>query len=199
MKTAERLRSEFTQAMRGRLAWEDHWRDCYAYAMPQREAGAALGVGARRGDRLFDSTAADAVDQLAASLLSELTPPWARWVELCPGTDASADEAAMIAPVLERASATLQSHFDRSNFAVEIHQCYLDLVTSGTACLLFEEAPIGQASAFRFTAVPIHDVVMEEGPTGRLERTWRRHETDFGSGGLGFEPSQAQNFLHKNQ
>ncbi len=172
MKAAEILRQEFTQAFRGRMAWEEHWRDCYAYAMPQREAGAP--AGARRSDRLFDGTAADAVEQLAASLLSELTPPWVRWVELKPGPEATVDEAAAISPALDRVSATLQSHFDRSNFAVEIHQCYLDLVTAGTACLLFEEAPVGEASAFRFTAVPIHDVLMQEGATGRLDRVWRR-------------------------
>ena len=173
MKTAEILRQEFARAFRGRMAWEEHWRDCYAYALPQREAG-MNGDGGRRSDRLFDGTAADAVEQLAASLLSELTPPWVRWVELNPGTEMSVDEAAAVSPALDRASATLQSHFDRSNFAVEIHQCYLDLVTSGTACLLFEEAPIGEASAFRFTAVPIHDVILQEGANGRLDRVWRK-------------------------
>lgn len=170
MKTAEILRQEFSQAFRNRMAWEEHWRDCYAYAMPRRGAGA----GARHADRLFDGTAADAVEQLAASLLSELTPPWVRWVELKPGPDLPLEDAAAIAPALDRANAALQTHFDRSNFAVEIHQCYLDLVTAGTACLLFEEAPVGEASAFRFTAVPVYDVVMEEGAAGRLDRTWRR-------------------------
>ncbi len=175
MKTAEILRQEFSHAFRGRMVWEEHWRDCYAFAMPQRggKLGSA-GQGGRRPDRLFDCTAADAVEQLAASLLSELTPPWLRWVELSPGLEMSVDDAAEISPALDRASATLQSHFDRSNFAVEIHQCYLDLVTAGTACLMFEEAPIGDASAFRFTAVPIHDVILQEGVTGRLDRTWRR-------------------------
>lgn len=171
MQTAEQIRAGFRRAFQSRQHWEAQWRDCYRYALPQREAG---GPGGRLDDRLFDATAADAVDQLAASLLSELTPPWARWLELCPGTEVPVAERADIAPALDQASAVLQSHFDRSNFAVEVHQCFLDLVTAGTACLLFEEAPLGEASAFRFTAVPIHDVVLEEGPAGRLDRTWRK-------------------------
>ena len=61
MKTAEILREEFGRAFRGRMAWEEHWRDCYAYALPRREAGMAN--GAARSDRLFDGTAADAVEQ----------------------------------------------------------------------------------------------------------------------------------------
>ncbi len=175
MEQPSKLRADFRRAFQSRQQWEGHWRECYRYALPQRESPAdAGGGGASRVDRLFDATVADAVDQLAASLLSELTPPWARWIELCPGSDVEPAERAEIAPALDRASAVLQSHFDRSNFAVELHQCFLDLVTAGTACLLFEEAPLGEASAFRFSAVPIHDVVLAEGPTGRLDRTWRR-------------------------
>ncbi|HKK31455.1 MAG TPA: portal protein [Alphaproteobacteria bacterium] len=175
MKSSETVRRQFERASRSRTPWQELWRDCYAYALPHRDASGPAGLeGGRTNDRLFDATAADSVEQLAASLLSELTPPWTRWVELCPGTEVAADERAGIRPALEQVNATLQSHFDRSNFAVEIHQCYLDLVTAGTACLLFEEAPVGSASAFRFTAVPIHDVIMEEGPSGRLEQTWRR-------------------------
>ena len=77
---------------------------------------------------------------------------------------------------LERAAVALKSHFDRSNFAIEMHQCYLDLVTVGTASLLFEEAPPGEPSAFRFTAVPLGQVVFEESAFGRLDATYRRSE-----------------------
>ena len=175
MTSPEQIRIEFQSALRNRGAWESDWQDCYAYALPQRSFRASAdAINARRNDQLFDGTAADAVEQLASSLLSELTPPWTRWVDLSHGTEISVEERAYVAPSLERVSETLQSHFDRSNFAVEIHQCYLDLVTAGTACLLFEEAPIGHSSAFRFTAVPIHDVVFDEGADGRLDRVWRR-------------------------
>ena len=49
-----------------------------------------------------------------------------------------------------------------SNFVVEMHQAFLDLVVAGTGLLLVEEAPLGEASAFRFTAVPITGAVLEE-------------------------------------
>ena len=78
--------------------------------------------------------------------------------------------------MLQGLARTMHGHFDRSNFQVEIHQCFLDLVVTGTACLLFEEAPIGEASAFKFTAVPLGEVVMEEGPSGRLDTTFRHTE-----------------------
>ena len=57
-----------------------------------------------------------------------------------------------------------------------MHQCYLDLVTAGTACLLLEEASITESLAFRFTAVPLSQLVLKENANSRLDTTFRRSE-----------------------
>jgi len=172
--TPQSVIQSYQRAKDRRRTWEAHWRDCYDFTLPQRNPGQQ--AGGKGGDKLFDATAPDAVDQLAASLLSNLTPPWARWVGLMPGTDVGDADREVLAPKLEKVSAILQSHIDRSNFAIEIHQCFLDLVTVGTACLMLEENPIGENSAFRFTAVPLFDVVFENDAGGRLDGTMRRME-----------------------
>jgi hypothetical protein len=135
-----RLEQAYRTAKRCREPWEPLWRECFTYAAPVRGGGlsADFAPANRVAERLFDGTAADAVEQLAASLLAELTPPWSRWFELVPGTEVGADERGLLAPLLEQASRTLHDHFEASNFAVEIHQCFLDLVTVGTATLLFQ-------------------------------------------------------------
>lgn len=172
------LIARFRRAKERRGAWEAHWQECYDFALPQRGGGFLETVtpGGKRTDKLFDGTAPDAVDQLAASLLAQLTPPWARWFGFDVGRDAMPEEQGRLAAELERAETVLQSHFDRSNFAVEVHQCFLDLVTAGTASLMFEEAPAGAPSAFQFTAVPLAQVVLEEGAGGRLDTSFRRSE-----------------------
>lgn len=165
----------YRRAKAERGAWESHWEECYEYALPTRGGfGRGATPGDKRGDRLFDATAPDAVDQLAASLLAQLTPPWSRWFGFAPGDEIAPAERDGFARLLDDAAARVQSHFDRSNFAVEIHQCFLDLATAGTACLLFEEAEIGRPSAFRFTAVPLAEAVLEEGPSGALDAAYRR-------------------------
>jgi hypothetical protein len=175
--TPDSLARRYERAKARRGSWEAHWRDCYAYALPQRDGALdRQAPGAKKTDRLFDSTAPDAVEQLAASLMAELTPPWARWFDLVPGTELTPEQADRIAEPLEEASALLQGHFDNSNIAVEIHQCFLDLVTAGTASLMFEEAELGERSAFRFTAVPVGQTVLEEGAGGSLDVTFRRSE-----------------------
>lgn len=174
---ASALLRRYRKAKERRGTWESHWQECYDYALPLRDGMFTGGIpGERKADRLFDGTAPDCVDQLAASLLSELTPPWAQWFGLAAGDQLPAAERDQAAPLLERVAAVMQSHFDRSNFAIEMHQCYLDAVTGGTASLLFEEAPPGEPFAFRFTSVPLGQVVLEEGIGGRLDVTFRRSE-----------------------
>ena len=168
------LLGRYESAKRVRSNWEGLWQDCYDYTLPQRGGfRSELTPGAARNEHIYDATAMDAVDQLAASLLGNLTPIWSQWFGLKPGPDLSAAEAEALAPVLEEAAKTLQAHFDRSNFAVEIHQCYLDLIVGGTASLYFEEAEPGGFSAFKFTAVPLSHVVLEEGANGYLDGTFR--------------------------
>ncbi|CAO3415869.1 portal protein [Azospirillum argentinense] len=173
----ERLLERYRAARERRSVWESHWQDCYDHALPNGQPFRGGGIpGERRVDRLFDGTAPDAVEQLAASLLAELTPPWSRWFGLQPGPSLPEGERDRVAPMLDRAAGIVQAHVDRSNFAVEIHQAFLDLVTVGTACLLMEEAPPGGASSLRFTAVPLAEAVLEEGADGRLDGTFRRSE-----------------------
>jgi hypothetical protein len=168
----ENLLKEFSTARGHRRDWESIWEDCYAYVLPYRNTFSNTETD-RRYDRVFDATAADAVDQLAASLLSQLTPPWSRWFGFKPGAALSDSERDQISPVLEEAQTRLQSHFDRSNFAVEMHQAYLDLVTAGTGSLAFEESVPGEYSAFRFTAIALSSLVLKEGIEGRLNTTFR--------------------------
>ncbi|WP_458093844.1 portal protein [Roseomonas sp. WA12] len=160
--TPEEIIVRAERALERRRPWEGVWRDCYDHVL-----AATPGAG---GPSLHDGTAADAAENLAASLLAELTPPWSRWFGLAP-MDEGADPE--LAGVLERAAEMLQGHLDRSNFALEMHQAFLDLVVAGTGVVLVEEAPPGEPSALRFAAVPLREAVLEEGPSGRLDTVFR--------------------------
>ncbi|HEV7458732.1 MAG TPA: portal protein [Roseococcus sp.] len=152
------------EALNQRRTLEAIWTDAYAHVLPKPHEATAL----------YDATAADAAEQLAASLLAELTPPWSRWFGLAPARDMAETPGGQAAAyALEGTATVLQSHLDRSNFAVEMHQAFLDLVITGTGVLLVEEAPPGETSALRFTAVPVRHAVLEEGPSGRLDRVYR--------------------------
>ena len=160
------------RAQSNRQGWQSLWDECYRSALPQKDAFRSS-ASTRKGQDLYDATALDAVEQLAASLLGHLTPPWTQWFGLKPGPDVAPEDYDALAAVLEKAAKTLQSHFDRSNFSVELHQSFLDMVVGGTASLLFEEAEPGALSAFRFSSVPLATVALEENAAGVLDGTFR--------------------------
>lgn len=158
--------ARYRAARERRRPWDCVWQECYDHVLPRTP-----GLG---GPTLYDGTAADAAEQLAASLVAQLTPAWSRWFALAPSRGlAGSAEAAEVAPLLEDAAEALQAHLDQSNFAVEMHQAFLDLVVAGTAVLAVEEQPPGTDAAFRFAAVPMRDAVLEQGPSGRLDTVFR--------------------------
>jgi len=175
------LRARFRAAMGQKRGWMRHWQECYEFALPQRNgaseqpvaSGGASG-GEKKFDRVFDATAPDAVEQLAASLMAEITPPSGGWFTFEPGGNVADADRDILTARLARAASILQGHFDRSNFAVEMHQAFLDLVTAGTACLRLEADDFLSPSAFRFTAVPLRDVAFEERSDGRMDAVFRK-------------------------
>ena len=175
----DNLMRRFAAAKAKRQSWEGLWRDAYAFALPQRNSFDGSTGGQSKMDNLYDGTAMDATEQLAASLLGNLTPPWSQWFGLKPGPDLTAQQAASLAPLLEEAGKKIQAHFERSNFIVEMHQCYLDLIVGGTAALQFEEADPGAFSAFKFSAVPLGDIVLEENQDGFLKGSFRDMEMNL--------------------
>lgn len=140
------LEKMYRRALDARAPWLNRWDAAMRYTMPTNDTDAAT---------LFDATAADAVDNLAASIYSLMTPPESLWISLVPESDASPDA--------DVATAALRANLNDSNFYTTIHQCYLDLVILGTACLFMAETPIGASSAFSFTAVPMRDIAILPG------------------------------------
>ncbi len=161
--TPQQILTRHDAALGRRRPHESQWRDAYAHVLPAPHEAASL----------YDATAADAAEQLAASLLAELTPPWSRWFGLAPARTPTPENDAGLAAALEATAETLGAQLDRSNFAVEMHQAFLDLVITGTGIMLVEEAPPGETSALRFSAVPVRSAILEEGPSGRLDTVFR--------------------------
>ena len=161
--------ARFSVAKTMRMNWESLWQECSDATLPYKQS--AYG-GLQKNTKLFDGTAGDAVDQLASSLLAQLTPPFSQWIGVAPGPMASDVEKAYLDPILRETNEILQGHFDRSNFSVEMHQAFLDLVTYGTACLRFDETEPGALSAFQFYTTPLTQIFFLDSVQGKLETTF---------------------------
>ena len=139
----QNLQQLYKRALDMRSPWLNRWDSARKYTMPTADDDAAT---------LFDATAMDAADNLAASIYTLLTPPESMWLTLVPES--------ILSPDAELATNTLRAHLNDSNFYTVIHQCYMDLVVLGTACLFMAESPIGASSAFTFTAIPMSDIAV---------------------------------------
>ena len=136
----------YRRALDLRTPWLNRWDAALRYTMPTADDDAAM---------MFDATAADAADNLAASIYSLLTPPESLWISLVPESAQSPDA--------ETATMALRANLNDSNFYTTVHQCYMDLIILGTACLFMAENPIGASSAFSFTAIPMRDIAVLNG------------------------------------
>lgn len=139
----QNLQILYKRALDMREPWLNRWDSARKYTMPTTDDNVAT---------LFDATASDAADNLAASIYTLLTPPESMWVQLVPESELSPDA--------EYATHVLRSHLNDSNFYTTIHQCYMDLVVLGTACLFMGQNPIGASSAFSFSAIPMSDIAI---------------------------------------
>ena len=110
------LQQMYRRAVDMRTPWLNRWESALRYTCPTADDDAAT---------LFDATAADAVDNLAASIYSLLTPPESLWVSLVPESPES--------PNADIATLALRANLNDSNFYTTIHQCYMDLIILGTA------------------------------------------------------------------
>lgn len=137
------LQQLYKRALDLRSPWLSRWDSARRYTMPSADDDIAT---------LFDATASDAADNLAASIYTLITPPESMWLQLVPESDLSPDA--------EYATRVLRAHINDSNFYTTIHQCYMDLVVLGTACLFMGQNPIGSSSAFNFSAIPMSDIAI---------------------------------------
>lgn len=139
----QNLQSLYKRALDNRAPWIARWESARRYTMPTSDEDIAT---------LYDATASDAADNLAASIYTLLTPPESMWLQLVGESELS--------PNPDIATAALRANLNDSNFYTTIHQCYMDLVIMGTACLFMAESPIGTSSAFTFTAIPMSDIAI---------------------------------------
>jgi len=150
--------------------WHSTYRDCYRYAMPQRETFTWTAEGQVKENTLYDSTLQETTYTAANTLCALLFPGWTKWAELAPG--AGIDKRKItpeIRVALEDATDTFFDFLNHSNFPQVINETALDLM-AGTGGLTFDEGD--NDNPFVFTSIPLSIIEIEEGPNGKIETTY---------------------------
>lgn len=172
-QAVEGVVKRFEAAKQHRASWEAHWRECYEYALPQREIFNTHDKGSKKNTRIYDSTALVATQRFASRLQSTLIPPFKKWAKLSAGSAVPKEAQTKIDEQLEDVTNTLFTHINQSNLATEANESFLDLAV-GTGALLLEQGD--GDSLLKFTAVPLQQLIVEDGPRGTIETVFRNHD-----------------------
>lgn len=171
--TVKQLVERFDAAKKRKTPWISHLRECYQYALPQRETFNRYSPGQKKGDN-FDSTAVLGTQKFASRLQATMVPPWRRWSILAPGSEVPEKEREGVQAELDKYTEILFDHINHSNFATQAHESFLDLAVS-TGVITLERSD-SDNSLLEFNAVPLSEVYPEEGPWGAIETMWREHQ-----------------------
>lgn len=161
-------------AQRKKDLFEDLYRDCYEFALPQRQLYGyweGNSVGNKKMTRVFDSTAINSTQRFANRLQSGIFPPQRKWCRLEPGQDIPMDRRTQAQSVLDVYNDTMFSVIKQSNFDIAIGEFLLDL-SVGTACMLV--LPGDDVQPINFIPVPMFLVSYEEGANGLVDKIYRR-------------------------
>ncbi len=173
MNFADIYLKKYEKAKTIRLQFEDLYDEIFEYCLPQRQGFKNYTPGQRRDDRIFDETATVGVQEFASRLQSGLVPNFARWADFVAGSEVPEEESESINNELDKVTEYVFEIIQTSNFAQEIHECFIDLAL-GTAVLLVEEGDA--VNPIRFHSIPLPHVVLDTGPDGRIDHVYRERE-----------------------
>ena len=160
-----------------RTPWENLWQDCGEYVNPNRGDFSTIRYRAdtARYDKIYDTTAPLANENLASGLQGFLTSPSQRWFSLLTFDDNLNEEYA----VKEWLNLATNILYDRvfnipeSNFNSQAHELYLDLGSFGTAVMMVQDTP---GSGISFRTFHLADCYIQENDKGFVDTLYRKYK-----------------------
>ena len=160
-----------------RTPWENLWQDCAEYVNPNRGDFSTIRYrgNTNRYEKIYDTTAPLANENLASGLHSFLTSPSQRWFVLKTFDDKLNQEL----PVKECFESTTNILYDRvfnipeTNFNSQAHELYLDLGSFGTGVMMVQDnagAPIS------FRTHHLADCFIQENDAGFVDTLYRKYK-----------------------
>lgn len=170
---AEQIIRRFEQLKANRINWEQHWQELADYVLPRKDdVYQTRMTGAKKHNKVFDSTGIHSNELLASALHSMLTNPSTLWFELTTGSELL-DQNDDVRLWLQTAVRQMHKVLNNSNFQTEIHEVYLDMCSFGTSCMRMEE---DDEEVIRFQSRPIYEAYIDQNNKGSVDTVYRSFE-----------------------
>ena len=141
--TGESLCTRYNELNTIKMTWNTSWQDVVDYVLPRRQGFSSIrSEGQDVSQKIWDTTAPWALDQLAAGLHSFLTSAEKRWFKLTLPADADPEllEDEEVVAWLENTTNEMYRVFNsqKSNFTTQAHELYLDVPAFGSGVMYVE-------------------------------------------------------------
>jgi len=144
--------------------------DCYKYGLPWRHK-ANQSQPVDQLDEIFDEELMTVLEDFSADMLNTFTPQKAAWVEPKPVETLDAGAMRQLEGPLAQIKAVIFAEMARSNLYQALQEAYLDL-GPGTMALIVTD--LDPAHPIHCEAIPVVDLLLNRGPYGRIDGTWRK-------------------------
>ena len=158
---------------------ESHWRDCYKFGAPERQqdfSGGDIGT-TRETERadLVDSTAAESVQLLVASIMSGVTPSNALWFKAVPDGVDDITEVTEGERWLEEVCQFMWRNIHAANFDSEAPETVTDVTVAGWG-VLFVDIDREAGGGYVFESWAIGDCFLGSSRAdGMVDTIYREH------------------------
>ena len=165
--------------------WVAVWQDIADYMVPWRANISTRSTPGRKlTDRIFESTAPQALTTAASAVHSSVTPSTLRWFSLNV-SNPDVRNAEGVIQWLDDVSNLAFAVISNSNFDSEAQEVYSDLFAFGTALMVVEddtdEMGLEGQSGIRFHAQQPGSFCIKEGANGRVDTVIREVPMNVGS------------------
>lgn len=175
MYDIEDLCKAYQRARDTRQIWESVWQECYDYALPGRLGFTNKTRDPNVYDRLFDTTAVDALAEFATNLQFGLTAPMSKSIELIPDVDLDDEQRYAVKQELDGLRDMILQALDDARADIADPETFADCGCVGTGHQLIPERE-GQWPPFEVMPVAAAEVWLMPGPFGQ-PAGWIRAQT----------------------
>ncbi|MBQ7731601.1 MAG: head-tail connector protein [Lentisphaeria bacterium] len=151
--------------------WLEVWREARRYCMPTYSDFKT--EGGVRGKYLFDTTAIEARERLAAGMFNWMAPPDKRWFELVPQDNELAKDEE-VKDYFGEVTRIVAVSLANSNWASILIQALNNIACGLDAVVYCEDG--GDQSVLSFTSFPIETVCYSEDSRGHVDTLFREVE-----------------------
>ena len=172
MELGQQLSKRFDFVKSRRDNWDTHYQELADYMLPRKaDIVKKRSRGEKRMELIYDGTALQSIDLMAAFLHGMLTSGASPWFHLdIKDNEMNRDDE--VREWLQDTSMRMMRALNQSNFETEIHEAYVDLTVFGTSCVFIEMSNGG----LRFSTRHISEYYVQEDQFGMVNTVYRLYK-----------------------